>query len=70
MSVQADPGTSQKLTWPVVSAVLPTTTLAVSVTTLPDATVVAGVPPEVMASVVAVEGGCPQSNVVPETLAE
>jgi len=59
---------SQKSTWPVVSEFAPTVTLAVSVTAVPDATVVTGWPPEVIAMVVVVAGVWPQSFVVPETL--
>jgi hypothetical protein len=44
----------QNFTWPTVTAELPATTVAVSVTTLPDATVVTVVPPDVNASVVVV----------------
>jgi hypothetical protein len=47
---------SQKFTCPVVTAVPPTCTVAVSVTTLPEATVVTAPPPEVTVRVVAVAG--------------
>lgn len=45
---------SQKLTWPGVTAAVPSCTVAVSVTTLPEATVVTAPPPEVTARVVVV----------------
>jgi hypothetical protein len=44
----------QNFTWPTVTAVPPATTVAVSVTTLPEATVVAEVPPDVNANVTVV----------------
>jgi hypothetical protein len=54
MSVQYFAVASQKLTCPVVTAVLPAFTVAVSVTTLPDVTVATVVPPDVTARVVVV----------------
>jgi hypothetical protein len=43
---------SQKFTVPLVTALVPDTTVAVSVTTLFEATEVTGIPPEVTAKVV------------------
>jgi hypothetical protein len=54
MSAQYFAVASQKLTCPVVTAVLPALTVAVSVTMLPDATVVTVFPPDVNARVVVV----------------
>ena len=50
---------SQKLTVPVVSGVAEAATVAVSVTTVFAATLVAGLPPDVIARVVVVAGGIP-----------
>jgi hypothetical protein len=57
MSVQYFAEASQKFTRPTVTAAAPTFTEAVSVTTLPDATVVTALPPEVTARVVLVAAG-------------
>jgi choline-glycine betaine transporter len=43
---------SQKFTWPGVTGVAPEVTIAVSVTTLPEATVVTALPPDVTVMVV------------------
>jgi S-adenosylmethionine/arginine decarboxylase-like enzyme len=51
MSVQYLAAASQKFTCPGVTGVVPVVTVAVSVTTLPEATVVMTLPPEVTASV-------------------
>jgi hypothetical protein len=45
---------SQKFTWPTVTGVIPAFTVAVSVTTLPETTVVTTLPSELTASVVVV----------------
>ena len=50
---------SQKFTWPTVTGVDPARTVAVSVTTLPDATVVTERPPAAIASAVTVEDAVP-----------
>jgi hypothetical protein len=54
MSVQYDADASQKLTWPGVTAVLPSLTVAVNVIALPEVTVVTVLPPDVTPSVVVV----------------
>jgi hypothetical protein len=54
MSVQYVAEASQKLTCPVFTLVEPAITVAVSVTTVPEATVVTEPPPELMARVVVV----------------
>jgi hypothetical protein len=54
MSVQYVTVASQKFTCPIVSAVVPALTDAVSDTTLPEATVVTELPPEVTARLVVV----------------
>jgi len=55
MSEQYAAEASQKFTCPTVSVAVPAVTVAVSVTTLPEATVVTGMPPEVIAKVVVIE---------------
>jgi hypothetical protein len=60
---------SQKFTCPVVNAVAPALTFAISVTTLPKATVVTALPPEVTARVVAVAVCAEAAPHVPSTLA-
>ncbi|MFP5207849.1 MAG: hypothetical protein ACLGRW_01020 [Acidobacteriota bacterium] len=54
MSVQYFADASQNFTCPTVTAALPAFTVALSVTTLPEATVVTVVPPDVKASVTVV----------------
>jgi hypothetical protein len=54
MSSQYAAVASQKLTSPNVTGVVPALTVAVNVTTLPAATVVAGLPPDVTVIVVLV----------------
>jgi hypothetical protein len=54
MSVQYAAVASQKFTCPVVTKGVPAFTVAVNVTTLPEATVVTTLPPEVAARVVTV----------------
>jgi hypothetical protein len=56
-SVQLLAEASQKFTWPTVTAVDPASTVAVSATTLPAATVATAPAPEVTANVVTVGGG-------------
>jgi len=53
---------SQKFTWPTVTAVPPVFTVAANVTTLPEATVVAGAPAKVTAKVVGPDGHDPQAE--------
>jgi glutamate racemase len=53
MSMQYLADTSQKFTCPVVNVVVPAVTEAVSVTTVPEVTVVTGSPATVVASVIA-----------------
>jgi hypothetical protein len=55
--VQYDLDASQNRTWPVVTGVLPAVTVAVSVTALPDETVVCAFPPEIVSRLVVV-GDC------------
>jgi hypothetical protein len=62
MSVQYFAVASQKLIWPGAAGVLPAVTVAVSVTTLPDVTVVTAFPAEVTASPVAVVAGDAQAG--------
>jgi hypothetical protein len=62
MSVQYFAVASQKLIWPGATAVLPTVTVAVSVTKAPDVTVVTAFPAEVTASAVAVAAGAAQAG--------
>jgi hypothetical protein len=62
MSVQYFAIASQKLIWPGATGVLPAVTVAVSVTTLPDVTVVTAFPAEVTASAVAVVAGDAQAG--------
>jgi hypothetical protein len=54
MSVQKAADASQKFTCPGVTGIPPAFTVAVSVTTLPDATVVTAAPPDVTESIVVV----------------
>ena len=55
---------SQKSTWPVVMDVAPACTEAVSVTTVPEVTFVTGLPAEVSARDVVVEGfACPPAKI-------
>src|SRR5579862_3012890 len=54
MSVQCPAVASQNFTCPTVTAVPPDTTVAVRVTTVPDATLVTLVPPDVTAKIVMV----------------
>jgi hypothetical protein len=65
MSVQCAADASQKFTCPVVTAVVPVFTVAVSVTTLLDATVVTVLPPDATARVVVVAAGAAQARTVP-----
>ncbi len=53
---------SQKLIWPGATGELPAVTVAVSVTTLPDVTVVTGFPAEAMDNVVVVVTGDAQAG--------
>jgi hypothetical protein len=62
MSVQYFAVASQKLIWPGATGELPAVTVAVSVTTLPDVTVVAEFPAEVTDNVVVVVAGDAQAN--------
>jgi hypothetical protein len=62
MSVQYFAVASQKLTWPGATGELPALTVAVSVTTLPDVTVVTGFPAEVMDNFVVVVTGDAQAG--------
>ena len=55
MSVQYVAVASQKFTCPAVNEVVPAVTVAVSVTTVPDVTVVTWLPAAVTASVIAVD---------------
>ena len=55
MSRQYAAVASQKFTCPVVNDVVPDVTVAVSVTTVPDVTVVTGLPAAVIASLIAVD---------------
>jgi hypothetical protein len=68
MSVQYATEASQKETWPTVTGFPPAVTVAVSDTTLPDATEPPDgnvVPPEVSASVVVVDAGNAQAGRAP-----
>src|ERR1017187_9670030 len=64
MSVQYIAAASQKFTCPIVTGVVPAFTVAVSVTTLPAATVVTVLPPDVTARVV-VAAGAAQARTAP-----
>ena len=55
MSMQYAAVASQKFTCPVVNDVVPAVTVAVSVTTVPDVTVVTGPPAALIVSVIAVD---------------
>ena len=65
MSVQWVAVASQKFTCPGVTGLLPAVTVAVSVTTLPDVTVVTELPPEVTARVVVVVASAAQACCAP-----
>ena len=62
MSVQWAAAALQKFTWPTVNAVLPETTVAVSVITLPETTADTALPADVTASVVVVAGGLAKAS--------
>jgi hypothetical protein len=64
MSVQYA-NASQNFTCPIVTAAAPAFTVAVSVTTLPAATVVTVLPPDVTARVVVVAAGAAQARTAP-----
>jgi choline-glycine betaine transporter len=57
MSVQLAAAALQKLTWPTVTGVVPASTVAVRVTTVPEVTVVTALPLDVIAMVVVVGAG-------------
>ena len=65
MSVQYVAAASQNFTCPIVAGVVPANTVAVNVTTLPDATVVTAPPPDVTARVVVVAAGAAQARTAP-----
>jgi hypothetical protein len=69
MSVQWVAAALQKLTWPTVTGVVPASTVAVSVTTLPEVSVVTALPPEATASVVVVAAGCAHAWPAPPLVA-
>src|ERR1039457_3906845 len=62
MSVQYVTVASQKLTCPTEIAEAPEFAAAVSVTTVPETTVVTALPPEVIVSVVVVAAGVPENS--------
>ena len=65
MSVQDFAVASQKFTCPTVTAVPAAVTVAVSVTTLPDVTIVTALPPDVTAIVVVVAPGAAHARSAP-----
>src|ERR1700692_1269569 len=65
MAVQDFAVASQKLIWPGATGALPAMTVAVSVTTIPDATVVTVFPAEVTDSIVVVVAGAAHTGSSP-----